>query len=163
MQHTLQTDIWPLNVTLTFGDWVWVFRMARHLILVNINARLFQTTLMNKEGLDQTRNIPCNRPNYSFSHLWDRGIRIKCLCEIHVILSRIACLTSDTDYFICHEINTIGRWEKSTTPITLWIRNPTLGLRYVKKLGRASFLYKSKPRVGFPYVQLMEVVYSLYL
>ena len=48
-------------------------------------------------------------------------------------------------------------------PLICWYENPTLGLRYVQKLDRASFLDKSQPRVGFSYPQLMGVIDSLYL
>ena len=65
--------------------------------------------------------------------------------------------------FVLFAGNGIFQDEKINLPLPLCCgyENPTLGLRYVQKLGRASFLDKSQPRVGFSYPQLMGVIDSL--
>ena len=57
--------------------------------------------------------------------------------------------------FVLFSGNGIFQDEKINLPLPLscGYENPTLGLRYVQKLDRASFLDKSQPRVGFSYPQ----------
>ena len=69
------------------------------------------------------------------------------------------------ELFVLFAVNGIFQDEKINLPLPLGYgyENPTLGLRYVQKLGRVSFLDKSQPRVGFSYPQLIGMIYSLYL